>query len=289
MSTDKSRKYCQSCYCGLKRRPCAGSSTWPRGCVRTPGGVSVPNAGINSRIAIPQFISRSNPKVKNQDSNTASCKRCGECCLKGGPALHVEDMPLIREGIIDLRQIVTIRAGEHAWDQPAGKVLPLETEILKIKGRDGTWACVFYSHEARACGIYNTRPVECEALNCSDPAPLLAIYDRNRLTRADLVPEGHPLRELIDEHDERCSAALLSELANRAIEGDTKAGNELHAMAVYDAELRRLIPERSAFDKEGLDFLLGRPVKALLSGLGIKTYETAGGIRLNIPSKGDRA
>ncbi len=79
--------------------------------------------------------------MQNIHTKKPSCRRCGDCCQNGGPALHEEDMPLIQDGSIPLTSIVTLRPGERAYDQPAQKVLPLDAEILKIKGRDGKWTC----------------------------------------------------------------------------------------------------------------------------------------------------
>ncbi|MDC0336359.1 YkgJ family cysteine cluster protein [Pseudodesulfovibrio sp.] len=219
--------------------------------------------------------------MQNSSDNTPRCRRCGDCCRNGGPALHKEDMPLIEDGTIQLTDIVTLRPGERAYDQPAQNVLPLKEEILKIKGRDGKWTCTFYSPEGRACGMYNTRPIECEVLFCRDIEPLAAMYEQDRLTRGDLLPEGHPLLELIAEHDEKCSPITMEENAKKAREGDAEAGQALHEMVIFDLEMRRLVPEKAGMDSEITDFLFGRPLRVLLRTMNINVYEVGDTIRFS--------
>ncbi|WP_247648295.1 YkgJ family cysteine cluster protein [Pseudodesulfovibrio sp. zrk46] len=219
--------------------------------------------------------------MQNEYENNDICKRCGECCRKGGPALHKEDMPLIEDGTIELANIVTLRPGERAYDQIAMSVRPLEAEILKIKGRDGRWTCHFYSPEGCSCGIYESRPVECEKLFCGDIGPLRDIYNQDRLTRHDLLPEGHPLLELVEEHDAKCPPIGMEEIAKKAREGDAEAGRELKEMVTYDMEIRRLVVEKAGISQEMTEFLFGRPLKTLLLTMNIKVYEMGDSIRFS--------
>ncbi len=224
---------------------------------------------------------RSNTNLQIPDTNEPGCKRCGQCCRNGGPALHTQDLPLIQDGTIPLADIVTLRAGERVFDQPAQDIRQLDREMLKIKGRDGSWTCRYLSPESNTCGVYATRPAECEALFCRDVEPLKAMYDKDRLTRADLIPEGHPLVELMAEHDRRCAPARLEELAKAAREGDREAGEALREMVAYDREVRRLVPGKTGMDPEMLDFLFGRPARVLLGGMHVRVYETGDAIRFN--------
>jgi len=195
--------------------------------------------------------------------------------------LHRGDMPLIQDGTISLSELVTLRAGERAYDQPAEKVLTLDHEIIKLKGRDGTWTCLFYSPESRTCAVYETRPAECEILFCQDIAPLQAMYDKDRLTRTDILPDGHPLIELMREHDGKCPPERMEELAMAAREGDREAGEALKEMVIFDNEVRRLVPEKAGTPSEMNDFLFGRPLRILLAAMNIKAYEAGGTVRFN--------
>jgi len=222
---------------------------------------------------------RSNENLQNSTEPKLRCKRCGACCRNGGPALHTGDLPLIQDGTIQLSDIVTLRPGERVFDQPAQNILPLDEEILKIKGRDNTWTCRFYSPDGQNCGIYETRPEECEVLFCLDTEPLAAIYNKNRLTRADLLPADHPLMELVVEHGNRCAPKDMEAVAKKAREGDADAGRELQEMVMYDMEMRRLMEEKGGPAAELTDFLFGRPLRVLLGYMNIKVYETGDSIR----------
>lgn len=219
--------------------------------------------------------------MHQKQNDKTTCLRCGKCCRKGGPALHSQDMPLIQDGTIPLTHIVTIRPGERVFDQPAQEILPLAEEILKIKGRDGTWTCVFYSPAGQNCGMYDSRPAECEALFCRDIEPLAAMYEKDRLNRTDLLPAGHPLLELIAEHDKKCSLPEMDNLVKGARSGDAAAGEALKEMVAYDLEMRKLVPEKTGMPAETTDFLFGRPLKVLLRAFNVKVYEVQGGIRFD--------
>lgn len=190
-------------------------------------------------------------------------------------------MALIEDGTIPLTDIVTLRPGERAYDQIAQKMLPLAEEILKIKGRDGKWTCMYFSPEGCACGIYDTRPIECEILFCEAIEPLAQMYDKERLTRVDLLPTGHPLLELIAEHDQKCDPVRMEKLGKAAREGDGASGAELKKMVLFDMEMRRLVSEKAGTPPEMNEFFFGRPLKVLLRSMNINTYEVGDSIRFN--------
>ena len=54
---------------------------------------------------------------------------------------------------------------------------PLETEILKLKGKSGGRGCAFHDERGRACGLYERRPAQCRALFCQDTSALAAMYE----------------------------------------------------------------------------------------------------------------
>lgn len=183
------------------------------------------------------------------------CKRCGECCRSGGPALHLEDLDLIRSGVIPASALITFRAGEYVHDQPAGGLITLESEIVKIRGREGGWTCLFYGPEASTCAIYENRPAECRALKCWDTSGLEAMYAADRVTRADILGPG--AMEIVAEHERRCPVGRAVSLAH--------AGRnlELEAMYRYDFSLRVTLAERGASPEE-IGFLLGRELKTVV-------------------------
>ncbi len=212
---------------------------------------------------------------------TQICRRCGECCKRGGPALHTEDIDHFHSGVLGLEHVVTLRRGELANDQPTGAIRPLEGEIVKLRAVSGKRACIFYLPAKRGCVIYEHRPAECRALQCSAPEALNNMYAHNRLSRRDLLPKGHPLLELMDEHEHRCAPAALGELARKILDNDDKAAKEeIGVMLTYDREVRALVPERAKIAKEALPFLFGRPLTDVLQGFGLTANRTPDGIRL---------
>ncbi|CCO22409.1 YkgJ family cysteine cluster protein [Maridesulfovibrio hydrothermalis] len=201
------------------------------------------------------------------------CKQCGICCRKGGPALHIQDLPLLKEANgLDLTDIVTLRKGELAYDQPEGAVVPLREEILKVKGTGGEWVCKFLAPSSQVCRIYKNRPLECQTLFCGDPDPLLKIYDKDRLSRKDILPEGHPVLEIIEEHDKKCSPEKMAQLAADILkewDDSQEMQADLREMLIYDKSIRELVVEKSGLPAESMDFFFGRELGRLLSGYGI--------------------
>ena len=61
------------------------------------------------------------------------------------------------------------------------------SDIIKIKSRPGGRVCAFYDEATAACRVYTYRPAECRALNCRDTRDIETIYEKERLTRRDLL------------------------------------------------------------------------------------------------------
>lgn len=199
------------------------------------------------------------------------CKGCGACCRKGGPTLHLEDMALIRRGVLPLEALVTLRAGELARDDVAGTLLPLEEETVKIAGTgesDAPWHCRFHDRDGR-CGIYVHRPAQCRALLCADTSALEQLYTRARATRAHVLacaPEGW--RELAEAHEEQCALEPLLSPARHAGR-DAEAAAVLLEAVRYDLAFRELSVERAGVPSAALPCLLGRPLIVFLEAFGL--------------------
>ncbi|SMF15807.1 Putative zinc-or iron-chelating domain-containing protein [Desulfovibrio gilichinskyi] len=228
---------------------------------------------VNNRYYLQKFSLTSNINLKSDNKVMKECKQCGTCCRKGGPALHSQDLQLLNsESGIDLTDIVTLRKGEMVYDQPEGAVVPLKSEILKIKGTGQEWVCKFLAPSTQACRIYKNRPLECQVLFCGDPEPLLKIYDKERITRKDVLPEGHPVFEIIEEHDQKCSPQKLAELAKNILENWENSAElqvDLLEMLVYDKSIRDLLVEKSGLPADSMDFFFGRSLNRVVSGFGI--------------------
>jgi len=199
------------------------------------------------------------------------CIRCGTCCEKGGPALHLEDLELVVSGALPASSLYTLRSGEPVRDDVAGTVTPLEDEIIKIKPARGTQACIFYDSTLKACSIYKSRPVECRVMKCWDTGEIEALYSADRLTRRHVIPSDSGLWKLIHAHEDRCGFArvlsLVRELGSRA-EGENL--ESLMDMLNYDLYLRPMVAEKTSIGAEDLDLVFGRPLHEAVKVLGLR-------------------
>jgi Fe-S-cluster containining protein len=197
---------------------------------------------------------------------TFTCRRCGTCCRKGGPAFHLADRSLIEEGTIPLRYLFTIRKGERVKDPIHGVVRPASTELIKVKGGANTWTCTFFNEQDSSCGIYSGRPLECRLLKCWDTTDVEEITARNCLTRRHLLEGVAGLWDMVAEHEARCSCEKLAEMmAHLKKERWEKTEKAVAELLNYDRHLRRLVVEKSRIDPEILDFLFGRPLEKILA------------------------
>ncbi len=212
-----------------------------------------------------------------------ACRRCGTCCQKGGPALHVQDLHLFDgPGALSLAMVLTLRPGEQAFDQPRGRLLPLAAEVLKLRGAQSPnseritggsgWACALLQQPGNACALYERRPAECRSLSCLDTAPLAAMYEVDRLTRADLLPAGHGLLAVMAEHEALVSVARIAPLAVALHAGGQEsldAQEELTRMALADRAFRKGLAERANIGPEFHEFFLGRDAATLFAVAGL--------------------
>jgi Fe-S-cluster containining protein len=209
---------------------------------------------------------------------TTFCRRCGTCCKKGGPTLHLEDQPAVEQGLIPLKSLLTLRKGELAYDPVVEALRPVGGEIIKIKGSGPTWTCFYYDPGKEACRIYDDRPFECRLLKCWDTADFEAAYQKNRLTRKDLISEVKGLWDVVSEHERRCRYADI----HRRI-GEADSGwRELADIIDYDTELRRRVVAQGRLEPQILDFLFGRPLEITLRAMyGLRFRRDAGKINLS--------
>jgi Fe-S-cluster containining protein len=217
------------------------------------------------------------------------CRRCGQCCEKGGPSLHLADRLLVEEGKIPLRHLFTIRRGELARDNVKGILAPLTDEIIKIKGQTGRWTCRYYDPQERGCQIYDYRPLECRVLDCRDTRRIEQVYATDRLTRRDLLSSLPGLWELIEDHDRRCSYASLAALVGAgAADGDVpkEEGAILETMR-YDAHIRKLSVEKGGLEAGTLDFVFGRPLDQTIRMFDIQLVRRGDGFGLVLGRRTD--
>ena len=212
-----------------------------------------------------------------KDSETTECRRCGTCCKKGGPSLHVEDMHLVKKGIIPLKNLFTIRAGEPANDNIKGSIQPAATDIIKIKGQGNSLVCKFFDYKKSICKIYESRPVECRVLKCWNTSEIERIYSKNRLIRKDLIANIDGLWDLVEDHQKQCSYEIIkSFISTHNRDKKTDSIKSVIEIINYDKQIRQLIIERGGLDTGILNFLFGRPLTETIRMFGfdeeIKNY-----------------
>lgn len=219
--------------------------------------------------------------LQSQHHQTPVCKRCGTCCRKGGPALHLEDKPLLDQGHIPIKHLFTLRAGQPALDNVRGGLMPLTGDVIKIKGQAGSETCLYFDHAGGRCTIYEHRPVECRVLQCWNTGPIEKLYERDRLARKDLLETANELLELVQDHQKRCDYALIGRLLKGLKTGDKKRALEaLSQMLHYDRHLRMLVAEQASPENDITDFLFGRPLAITLNAFGMRLTESKGRYKL---------
>ncbi|MDA3785523.1 MAG: YkgJ family cysteine cluster protein [Deltaproteobacteria bacterium] len=185
-----------------------------------------------------------------------ACRRCGTCCIKGGPVLHGPDLALMGQKIIRPDQLVVIRTGEPAYNPGPDAVEPAACEMLKIQGKGSSWECLFYNSAARGCTIHDNRPLECRLLQCRDTTAILAITGQDCLSRQDLIKADDPVMAYIQAF-EQCSwpkiNTLLLLLSPESIQ-------EAEQLLGLDLRLRQEALSRLHFSLAQEFFYFGRPL-----------------------------
>jgi len=210
-----------------------------------------------------------------------SCQRCGTCCQKGGPAFHLEDRDLIDKGVIHTRNLYTIRIGEMVHDNVHDLLMPSNAEMIKLKGREASWTCIFYNDATCQCGIYEHRPRECRELKCWDTSALETMYDKNRLTREHLLSDIAGLWDLVQGHEKQCGYEKLK-LSIDDVDGrfGQTAIKTAVGMVRYDQEIRRMVISQGGIEPDMLEFLFGRPLEKTIEGFGYKIRNRNGRYQL---------
>lgn len=190
-----------------------------------------------------------------------SCQRCGTCCRKGGPALHADDSGLLAH--IPMSDLLCLRKGEPVFDPRADSLLPLQSEVLKIRGKGSGWECVYFEPRDNSCSVYGHRPLECRSLSCSDTCDIFEVMGRPLLTREDVVSRESALWACIEEHERSFSVDRALQLARQHSAAHTIL-EELDDMIRRELAFRRVLAERVQAEDVALWAYLGRPLWMVL-------------------------
>lgn len=211
------------------------------------------------------------------------CKRCGICCQKGGPALHVPDLALVRGGQLPWGDLITIRRGELAHNPLSDEIEPVLQEIVKIRGTGREWCCCYYDPASKGCSIYGKRPMACGVLKCWQPEETLALVGRDLLSRLDILEEDDPLRSFVLEHERLCPCPDMGEVRNKLTDQAGRDLRSLEKLVNTDLAFRNRVVQEFNLDLAQETFLFGRPIFQLLQALGLIVSESPQGLRLALP------
>lgn len=242
------------------------------------------------------------------------CSCCGVCCEKGGATLQAEDMALVAAGVLPPRVLVTVRAGELAYDEAQQRLAPRATEMIKLAGTGEAahpWHCVLHRAD-KLCSIHAQRPAQCRALFCRNTAALEALYAQGQATRHDVLRAlpaalARGWVAVLQAYEEQCAMKALvpcALAARQALEhaaaaqamppaqpepqspAQAKAIEALLHYVHYDHAFRAACCHKGGIKAADLPFLLGRALPCVLEGFGLALCRLPkGGIGLCIQGK----
>jgi Fe-S-cluster containining protein len=216
------------------------------------------------------------------DQSISECQRCGTCCVKGGPSLHLEDKELLTNGHIKHEQLITIRKGEMALSPSHEEPETIEKELIKIAGKGKDWECICLDRDGNSCTIYEHRPLECRVLECWDTSELESIAGQNTLTRADIIAPDNPINEFIKLHELKCPVPEPYRIrAALSSEADApQALAQLTEIVRMDLAIRAEAVRRFDIPLSLELFYFGRPIHVMLNSHGLRTTEKDGIIQI---------
>jgi len=214
------------------------------------------------------------------------CRRCGTCCLKGGPALHPEDLPLLQYNFLHREDLITIRQGEPLLPLAGKNPQPAPTEIIKIKGSGADWTCIFFTRENTSCRIYDRRPLECSLLQCWNTVNLEKVAGKNLLNLYDIIDLHDPARPFIEEHKVQCPLDTLGNLLGKATRGNDHRAAMLQLTKLVNTDLliRSQAHDELQFSLDLELFYFGRPLFLILKQFGMEVLEEHGNLILQVSS-----
>jgi Fe-S-cluster containining protein len=212
-------------------------------------------------------------------TDQVTCKKCGNCCKKGGPALHIQDLELIRSGKIPISSLITIRKGELVHNPLAGKIQPVSVELVKIVGTGRLWDCCYYNEDS-GCTVYSDRPHACRILKCWDTTEILHLVEKDTLSRMDILNADDPLIPVIMEHERLCPCDDLRFIQDNFGRLTTQYKNEVEKRVRSDLRFRTRVTGDFQLKVSEELFYFGRPLFQLLEPLGIRISESITGVHL---------
>ena len=181
--------------------------------------------------------------------------------------------------------LITLRKGELARNPATGKLVALTAELIKLKGVGRDWNCCYFDRNEKRCTVYEHRPRACTVLKCWEPEALLAMVEKDTLTRFDILSDDDPIRNHISDHDHRYPCPDMAGLL--ATTGNVPAEIRVELQELVNGDLRFRVGLVKEFNLKLSDelFYFGRPIFQLLQPLGARITENPAGVRLNWDKK----
>lgn len=202
------------------------------------------------------------------DDAIKACTHCGRCCRESTPSLHPEDITLVEQGAISLGDLVTLRAGEVVYDNIQGKVRELTEELVKIREKEESIACLFYEPQGSGCQIYDNRPLQCRTLECWNPEKLIGLFESRKANRAELIPH-ETMVELVAAHEARVPLSRLKALLLSNSEATNREA-DIVDLVNYDLHFREFLAGRLSLTAGEILFYFGRPLLECVDGFGFE-------------------
>jgi len=209
-------------------------------------------------------------------SDRTGCIRCGECCRRSSPSLQVSDISRVIEGPIKRSDLYTLRAGELVWDNIRGGLKRTEREIIKVREKQETGACIFYDEPGKQCTIYKQRPIQCAAMKCWDETEFMRVYSEPKANRWDLIEDRNLLR-LMEAHEEKCGYIRLDRYVQAIQESGERGVEKILGILKFDHDIRVLAPKKLGIDPDHLNLIFGRPLTETISMFGLKVVRDLNG------------
>jgi len=132
---------------------------------------------------------------------------------------------------------------------------------------------VFYDGKENACSIYHERPLQCRAQACWDPTLAEELEELTHLSRRNLFGTVEALKNLLDEHDAKCSFDALSDAFDSLAKSEGKTVDQVLEILAYDEHIRAFTVSELSFPEKMLDLLFGRSLasRARLFGFNVVT------------------
>ena len=161
-------------------------------------------------------------------------------------------------------------------DNIRGELRVTDKEIIKVHEKEKSLGCIYYDEKAKACTIYEYRPIQCKALACWDESEFMRVYARPKMDRRDIIRDKIVLG-LMNEHDKRCSYSELDKCVRQIKkEGEEAVGKILEVLR-FDQHIRTFTSKKLGIDLGEMGFLFGRPLTQTITMFGLKVIKKSDG------------